>query len=662
MDKFIGKRLDGRYEFKELIGIGGMANVYRAFDIVEQKEVAIKVLKEEYLGNEEFVKRFRNESKAVASLSHPNIVRIFDVNFGDRIQYIVMELIDGITLKEFIEKNHALDWKDTVHFTVQILRALQHAHDKGIVHRDIKPQNIMLLQDGTIKVMDFGIARFARDEKKSHDKAIGSVHYISPEQASGGVTDAKSDLYSVGVMMYEMLTGKLPFDGETPEQVAVKQMQAVAKSPHEINENIPEGLEEIIIRAMQKSPGKRYQSAAEMLRDIDEFKKNPDIVFEYKYFSDDDGTTKYFNMPLKENEKADKLKELNEDGKKKKSKLIPILLGVSAAVVLVTILLVTLLINMQAPAPTDVMLQDFKGMSVDTVKAMEEYKNIKWDIEEDYNNDYDNGMIFDQDPEGGIMVKSNSKVKLFVSKGAQKVTLPDVSNIPLQEAVAKLKNLGFTKINQVEEDNKDITANYVIRTDPAAGEQVATNTAVTIYYSNGKGAKVNVPNVVGKMQNDGKAILEAMGLTVNIVTQESSEPAGTIIAQSATGEVDAKSTITLTVSSGRSQKSVTVNITLPVGSGSYRLTVFANGTQIATNTITLTSVTGKFSFQDSGANEVKNYVVMAYNSSGGNGMQFVTLTVDFRTTPPSESNKTQDDSVFQKISHLPFRKNDFFAL
>ncbi len=202
MDKLIGKRLDGRYEFSELIGIGGMANVYKAFDIVNKCDVAIKILKDEYLGNEDFVRRFRNESKAIASLSHPNIVRIFDVNFGDRIQYIVMEYIDGVTLKEFMEKAKVLEWKDTVHFTFQILRALQHAHDKGIVHRDIKPQNVMLLQDGTIKIMDFGIARFARDEKINRDRAIGSVHYISPEQASGRVTDAKSDIYSVGIMMY----------------------------------------------------------------------------------------------------------------------------------------------------------------------------------------------------------------------------------------------------------------------------------------------------------------------------------------------------------------------------------------------------------------------------------------------------------------------------
>ena len=275
MDKYIGKRLGGRYDIKELIGVGGMANVYKATDIIEDKIVAVKILKDEYLSNDEFLRRFRNESKAIAVLSHPNIVKIFDVSLGDGIQYIVMEYVDGLTLKEYIEQQHVLRWKEAVHFTVQILRALQHAHDKGIVHRDIKPQNIMLLQDGTIKVMDFGIARFARDDGRTvTDKAIGSVHYISPEQARGDVTDEKSDIYSVGVMLFEMLTGKLPFDADSAVSIALMQMQAIPKMPRQLNETIPEGLEEITVRAMQKDPSQRYQSAAEMLRDIDEFKRN----------------------------------------------------------------------------------------------------------------------------------------------------------------------------------------------------------------------------------------------------------------------------------------------------------------------------------------------------------------------------------------------------
>ena len=229
MDKYIGKRLGGRYDIKELIGVGGMANVYKAVDIIENRVVAVKILKDEFLANDEFLRRFRNESKAIAVLSHPNIVKIYDVSLGDGIQYLVMEHVDGITLKEYIEQQHVLKWKEAVHFTVQILRALQHAHDKGIVHRDVKPHNIMLLQDGTIKVMDFGIARFARDDGRTvTDKAIGSVHYISPEQARGDITDEKSDIYSVGVMLFEMLTGKLPFDSDSAVSIALMQMQAVS--------------------------------------------------------------------------------------------------------------------------------------------------------------------------------------------------------------------------------------------------------------------------------------------------------------------------------------------------------------------------------------------------------------------------------------------------
>lgn len=280
MDKYIGKILADRYEILELIGIGGMAYVYKARDKAEDRIVAVKILKDEFLANEEFIRRFRNESRAIALLSHPNIVKIYDVLFGEFVQMIVMEYIDGITLKEYIEHQKVIRWKEAVHFTVQILRALQHAHDKGIVHRDIKPQNIMLLQDGTIKVMDFGIARFARTEPQTMtDKAIGSVHYISPEQARGERIDEKTDIYSVGVMLFEMLTGQLPFQGESPVSVALKQIQDVPKKPRDINPKIPEGLEYITLRAMQKDPANRYQSAAEMLRDLDTFKRNPEIKF-----------------------------------------------------------------------------------------------------------------------------------------------------------------------------------------------------------------------------------------------------------------------------------------------------------------------------------------------------------------------------------------------
>ena len=271
MENYVGKRLDGRYEIIEIIGVGGMAVVYKAFDNIDNRIVAVKILKDEYLTNEEFRRRFKNESKAIAVLSHPNIVRVFDVSYGDRLQYIVMEYVEGITLKEYIEQQGKIDTREAVYFVTQILRALQHAHDKGIVHRDIKPQNIMLISDGTIKVTDFGIARFSRSETKTMtEQAIGSVHYISPEQAKGSVTDSKSDLYSVGVVLYEMLTGQLPFQADNTVSVALMHLQKEPLRPRQINPNIPVGLEQIILRAMQKNPNDRYQSASEMLVDIDE--------------------------------------------------------------------------------------------------------------------------------------------------------------------------------------------------------------------------------------------------------------------------------------------------------------------------------------------------------------------------------------------------------
>ena len=282
MDNYIGKRLDGRYEITELIGQGGMANVYQATDVLDNRIVAVKILKREFSESDEFLRRFRNESKAIAVLSHPNIVKIYDMGFSEKLQYIVMEYIDGITLKEYIDSERVLNWKDAVHFIIQILRALQHAHNRGIVHRDIKPQNIMLLTDGTIKVMDFGIAKFAREESMTAtDQAIGTVHYISPEQARGDVTDEKSDIYSVGVMFYEMLTGQKPFDTDNPVSIAVMHIKNIPVRPRDINPNIPSGLEEIIMHAMEKDAENRYQTASDMIRDIEAFKQNNQIIFGY---------------------------------------------------------------------------------------------------------------------------------------------------------------------------------------------------------------------------------------------------------------------------------------------------------------------------------------------------------------------------------------------
>ncbi|MBP9988679.1 MAG: serine/threonine protein kinase, partial [Ruminococcus sp.] len=292
MDNYVGKRLDGRYEIREIIGVGGMAVIYKAYDTIDDRIVAIKILKEDFLANEEFRRRFKNESKAIAVLSHPNIVKVYDVSYGDRLQYIVMEYVEGITLKEYIQQQGCLSSKEAVFFVIQILRALQHAHDKGIVHRDIKPQNIMLLSNGAIKVTDFGIARFSRsDTRTMNDSTIGSVHYISPEQARGDVADDKADIYSVGVVLYEMLTGKLPFESDSTVSVAIMQLQKDPVLPRKINPEIPVGLEQVVIRAMQKNVNDRYQSAAEMLIDLEEFKRNPSVMFDYDY--SDSEPTKY---------------------------------------------------------------------------------------------------------------------------------------------------------------------------------------------------------------------------------------------------------------------------------------------------------------------------------------------------------------------------------
>lgn len=580
MYKLIGKRLDGRYEFLELIGVGGMADVYRVYDNVKKCDVAVKVLKEEFSKNREFVRRFKNESKANASLSHPNIVRIFDVDFGDKIQYIVMEYIDGVTLKEFIEKAKVLNWKDVVHFTFQILRALQHAHDKGIVHRDMKPQNVMLLEDGTIKIMDFGIARFARDERVSVGKAIGSVHYISPEQASGGVTDAKSDLYSVGIMMYEMLTGQLPFDGKTPEMVAVKQIQSQAKSPLVLNPNIPKGLVGIIVRAMQKDPDSRYQSAAEMLRDIDEFKKNPDVLFEYKYLNDE-GSTQYFTLSEKhemkhfydgasarkglQNRASSRTKLPQYGGRergfelnKKKEKLIPVLLGVAAGVFLVALIIIGVFVFGRGSGhANEVELPNFIGKTSDEIKnSGDKSGNFNFVFEYQDNNEYEEGRICDQSPSPGIRVKKNCDVKLFISRGKKMKTVPSVVGLNYKKAQQKLNKEGFRNLNLVQKNSSSVQEDCVIATDPEEGLQVSPDREIIIYYSIGapetekekEKETVPVPDVVGKAVDAATDALKKAGFEVSVKEKYDGEGReGVVVSQSKTGSSKPNSSIEIVV-------------------------------------------------------------------------------------------------------------------
>ena len=598
MDSYVGKRLDGRYEIREIIGVGGMAVVYKAYDNIDDRIVAIKILKEEFLANEEFRRRFKNESKAIAVLSHPNIVKVYDVSFGDRLQYIVMEYIEGITLKEYIEQQKVINWKEAVHFTTQILRALQHAHDKGIVHRDVKPQNIMLLQNGNIKVTDFGIARFSRGETRTMtESAIGSVHYISPEQARGEITDDKADIYSVGVVLYEMITGKLPFESDSAVSVAIMQLQNEAVHPREINPQIPVGLEQITLRAMQKNIKDRYQSAAEMLLDLDEFRRNPAIKFDYSYFVDKE-PTKYIGqqattviptagapVPPQPEEAEDEI----EDEEEEHNKVLPILIGVMSALLGVVILVVIILALF-----TDI----FKNDKIEVPELLgkvytEEIENNKeytddWKFEVKYvtSTTYQAGQVCNQSPYGGAKAKKGSTIKLEVISGGSLVEVPKIKGHEIAAAKSELSAAGFTSIKVITQYDDSMDPGLVISSDPKEGTKADTTTTITVYVSTDVNENdVKVPGLLGLNYKTNKTeiekdYLEEIGLKLGRVREEDSDkPEGQIIEQSIDeGTAVSKGTkIDIVISTGKAaNSSVHIYITLPNTGKTEKLEVFVD--------------------------------------------------------------------------------------
>ncbi len=570
MDKYVGKRLDGRYEIREIVGEGGMARVYKAFDNQENRLVAIKILKEEFLSNEEFLRRFKNESKAIAMLSHPNIVNVYDVSFGDLIQYIVMEYIEGITLKEYIENEGSLRWKDAVHFTIQILKALQHAHDKGIVHRDVKPQNIMVLSDGTIKVTDFGIARFSRsDQRTITDKAIGSVHYISPEQARGEKTDEKTDVYSVGVMLYEMLTGKLPFQAESAVSVAIMQLQRDPQLPTEINASIPLGLEQITMHAMQKSLDKRYQTASEMLCDLGNFRKDPSMTFNYNYFVDD-SPTRFVGGVVDDshNEKNQK----QTAAQKEKSSVLPILTGIAIALVLAIIVLLIIFLPglLGGEDIENIKTPNFVGMKWEEIKDNPEY-DVNFNFEEpkwEYNKDHAYGIVYEQSIKKDTKVKPDTDITLYVSMGPKTKKVNDVTDKTESVAYSELVANGFTVvITEIPSDEYEV--GHVIRTEPSRLTPVTEGSKVTIFVSTGK-AKVfvNIPNVIGEPFEQAKEKLQENKLlfeyeVVDIAWDDKYQPKDYVIRQepdSTSEKVAEGTTVKLYVSSG----SYTADLDIPL--------------------------------------------------------------------------------------------------
>lgn len=590
MDKYLGKRLDGRYEIREIIGVGGMACVYKAYDTIDDRIVSVKILKDEYLANEEFTRRFKNESKAIAILSHPNIVKVYDVSFGERFQYIVMEYIDGITLKEYIEQQKEIKWKEALHFTVQILRALQHAHDKGIVHRDIKPQNIMLLPDGTIKVMDFGIAQFSRQEVRmsnsTENKAIGSVHYISPEQARGEITDEKADIYSVGVMLYEMLTGCLPFEADNAVSVAIMQLQAEPKKPCEINPQIPDGLEEITLKAMQKDPMARYQSAAEMLYDIDEFKRNPSIHFEYKYYGD--------NTPAQFVETVSRVRRNQPeyqpdeyDDEEEKPSMLPILAAIAGALVLIVMLVVgiTALNGLFSDGGKEnVTVPDLVGQNYAAVTANPEHnEKFQFQANEKYDDTVPAGEIMEQKPAGGKQVKIKSTIEVTVSKGPQTVEVPEIKEGREKlTAKSELESAGF-QVQEVSESSSTVAEGLVIRTEPAYPEKAPKGSTIVLYISNGPEPvpEEEIPDVTNWSQEDAIAKLKEKGFLVEEQSIEVVNQAGTqkgyIVNQEPAGGTMAQpgTKIQLTVSSG--YQDVQLLVDLPDTTTAVDLQVYVNG-------------------------------------------------------------------------------------
>ena len=655
MDNYVGKRLDGRYELQEVIGVGGMAVVYKAYDNIDDRIVAVKILKDEFLASEEFRRRFKNESKAIAVLSHPNIVKVYDVSYGDKLQYIVMEYVEGITLKEYIEQQGVISWKETVHFTTQILRALQHAHDKGIVHRDIKPQNIMLLENGTIKVTDFGIARFSRSEKRTMtDTAIGSVHYISPEQARGDITDDKSDIYSVGVVMYEMLTGQLPFQSDNSVSVAIMQLQTDPVKPREINSSIPEGLEQITMRAMQKNPKDRYQSAAEMILDLEEFKRNPSIRFDYSYFVDNEPTkfvdkTAPVTVPIAnagdtriiDNPNPQPGNDEGDEKTAEKNKIVPILSGIVIgfvavlAIVLVCLYSFTDVFNRKLTVPKLV-----NKNYAEEILGNDEYKNFVIKVNEVQNSFYEPGQVYAQDPAAGTKVdKSNNVITVTVAVSEEKASVPNVLKYQLNDAITKLKNAGFEVYSVPQQSTEK--AGTVLSTSPEYGRQVSKGSTITIYYASEQ-ELVEVPKLIDENAENAKAILESLNLELDekIDEKDSDKPKGTIIEQSyAEGEKVPEGTkIRVTVSTGVAASSEAhIIITLPkYSSGTSKSIKAANNNNVFMDqSVILDGSEYTITVTGSGSsNHIKVYI---------DSEIYYECNVDFTKTPAEISNVRRYD-------------------
>lgn len=583
MDKYIGKMLDGRYEIIELIGSGGMANVYKAKCHRLNRMVAVKILKSDMAENEEIRRRFRDESRAVAQLSHANIVSVYDVSSSGDTEYIVMELIDGITLKQYMERRGQMDWRESLHFIIQIMRALEHAHSRGIIHRDIKPQNIMVLRDGSVKVADFGIACLQNNAQTLTQDALGSVHYISPEQARGEHIDARSDIYSAGVVLYEMLTGRLPFEGDTAVSVAIQHLSSVPLAPSEIREDVPKGLELICMKAMCADINKRYASATAMLEDLESFRKNPDIDMEYireelkekenteatRYISKKELSEAVRNKKEKEKDElaAEKQEKTGIAGTKDEKKRMAIIIGAFAGALLLIFLIFTLIFNGFGGGgdSSGHKVPDIRGMTVEEAEKLEGIKGI-FTIEvvgTKENSKYKDGEIISQDPSEGTLRKNNLTIQVYVCAKVEKSYMPTVLNMSESDAKSILNNMSLGLNIQVQDKPSDTVAKgLVAATSPAAGAEIRQGNTVIIYISSGREIKpVTVPNFVGMTEEKANLEAQKLGLVVGASSSEySDKPAGTVIRQSISATTEAKTgdNIYFTISLGPNNTMVDV--------------------------------------------------------------------------------------------------------
>ena len=612
MDQYIGRLLDNRYEILEVIGTGGMAVVYKARCHRLNRLVAIKILKDEYARDEEFRRRFHAEGEAVAMLSHPNIVQVYDVSSTDDANFIVMELIDGISLKQYMEKKGVLNWKETLHFAMQIAKGLEHAHSRGIVHRDIKPHNVMVLKNGSVKVMDFGIARVMSKSNTLTKEALGSVHYISPEQAKGGHTDNRSDIYSLSVVMYEMMTGRPPYDGESPVAVAIQHINGGAVMPSVLNPNIPGGLEQIIMKGMSLEIRDRYVSATEMLQDMEEFRKNPSILFDYHTIVDDAtraipvvgqarttaekkvqaktgvaptrtttdsvrlhqnntaaaaarkrsaGTTSA-NIPGRDNEairRAQQRRRTEEQQKQEERSRVAttaIVVCSAVAVVAIVLFLVALFNGALLSKEKDLVEVPYLTGDMYSENLTQEYSDFNIKLRpQQYDNEYLKGQIISQEPAGGSKVVKGSDLWITVSLGEEPEvkTMADFAGSNGEEAKTTLKAQGFEVITKTE-PSYVYDEGLVTRTEPSSGSELTAGQTVYIYVSTGPDIiTAKMPNVVGLDISRAKELLDQQGFTnIKTVEVESLKTKGEVVHQSVQKNelLDVTTEITLQVSKG----------------------------------------------------------------------------------------------------------------